>query len=193
MKESEQKKEIRISKSLQKKLGPEYISYRPGWNSTKVAYVEGWTIISLANKIFGYNGWSSEIKRMEIDYCDTEYDKIHMGVSCVVRITLNDGCYREDVGFGSSENQKTKSVAYEKAKKEAVTDALKRAFRQFGNALGNCCYDKEFIKDIQSVAKHKKIVLDKEDLIRKDDIMGVDKEETSNFSFDEDLSALSNL
>jgi recombination DNA repair RAD52 pathway protein len=33
-----------------------------------MVYVEGHTIINLANKLFGFNGWSSEIKRMETDY-----------------------------------------------------------------------------------------------------------------------------
>jgi DNA repair and recombination protein RAD52 len=31
-------------------------------------------------------------------------------------------------------------------KKEAVTDALKRTLRNFGNLLGNCLYDKEYTK-----------------------------------------------
>jgi len=31
-------------------------------------------------------------------------------------------------------------------KKEAVTDALKRTLRNFGNLLGNCLYDKEYAK-----------------------------------------------
>ena len=32
------------------------------------------------------------------------------------------------------------------ARKEAVTDGLKRAFKSFGNALGNCLGDKEYVK-----------------------------------------------
>jgi recombination DNA repair RAD52 pathway protein len=34
----------------------------------KMVYVEGHTIINLANKLFGFNGWSSEIRKMETDY-----------------------------------------------------------------------------------------------------------------------------
>jgi DNA repair and recombination protein RAD52 len=33
-----------------------------------MVYVEGHTIINLANKLFGFNGWSSEIKSMTTDY-----------------------------------------------------------------------------------------------------------------------------
>jgi DNA repair and recombination protein RAD52 len=32
-----------------------------------------------------------------------------------------------------------------------VTDALKRSLKTFGNVLGNCLYDKEYIKKIQRV------------------------------------------
>ncbi|KAJ1551995.1 DNA repair protein rad52, partial [Cladochytrium tenue] len=32
------------------------------------------------------------------------------------------------------------------AKKEAVTDAVKRALKSFGNVLGNCVYDKNSLK-----------------------------------------------
>jgi hypothetical protein len=35
-----------------------------------------------------------------------------------------------------------------RAKKEAVTDATKRALRTFGNVLGNCLYDKEYTKEV---------------------------------------------
>lgn len=38
----------------------------------------------------------------------------------------------------------------DKAKKEAVTDAIKRALRIFGNHLGNCVYDKEYLKSLKA-------------------------------------------
>jgi recombination DNA repair RAD52 pathway protein len=76
------------------------------------------------------------------DYCDkVEKDdsgKWSCGVNSVVRITLKDGAYHEDVGYGSAENMKTKGIALEKARKEAISDARKRALRLFGNGLGNC-------------------------------------------------------
>ena len=49
------------------------------------------------------------------------------------------------------ENAKGKAQAFEKAKKEATTDALKRALRSFGNLLGNCVYDKDYLKRITKV------------------------------------------
>ena len=48
---------------------------------------------------------------------------------------------REDVGFGTG-IAKTLADAHEGASKEAVTDAIKRTLRSFGNQFGNSLYDK---------------------------------------------------
>jgi DNA repair and recombination protein RAD52 len=65
-----------------------------------------------------------------------------------VRVTLRDGTYHEDIGYGHIENSKGKAAAFEKAKKEGTTDALKRALRHFGNVLGNCIYDKTYLAKV---------------------------------------------
>ncbi|KCZ82504.1 hypothetical protein H312_00162 [Anncaliia algerae PRA339] len=162
-------KKARIQRMLSKRLGPEYISYRQGFNGMKLAYIEGWVAFSIANKIFGYDGWSSEVKSVTVDFCDDIPNKFSVGISVLVRVTLSDGTYKEDIGFGSSENQKSKVNAWEKAKKEAVTDAIKRALRQFGNALGNCCYDKLFLSEVQKFSKTTKKNIQEWDLMRKND------------------------
>jgi hypothetical protein len=75
--------------------------------------------------------------------------RFNVGVTAVIRVTLKDGTFREDVGYGCGENPK-KGQAIEKAKKEAVSDARKRALRLFGDALGNCLYDKNHLKRIKT-------------------------------------------
>lgn len=74
-----------------------------------------------------------------------------MGVTAVVRVTLKDGTFHEDVGYGTAEMPK-RGQAIEKAKKEAVSDARKRVLRLYGDALGNCLYDKNHLKRIKSTA-----------------------------------------
>ena len=69
----------------------------------------------------------------------------------MVRVTLKDGTSHEDVGYGTAELPK-KGLAIEKAKKEAVSDARKRALRVFGDALGNCLYDKDHLKRLKTKA-----------------------------------------
>jgi recombination DNA repair RAD52 pathway protein len=58
------------------------------------------------------------------------------------------------VGYGGSDNQRSKAQALDKARKEAVTDAIKRALRIFGNHLGNCCYDKVYTTDARGNKVH---------------------------------------
>ena len=43
--------------------------------------------------------------------------------------TPQDGIFHEDIGYGVSEGMRSKALAVEKARKEAVTDALKRALK----------------------------------------------------------------
>ncbi|KAI8934184.1 hypothetical protein NX059_008933 [Plenodomus lindquistii] len=141
-----------LQSRLNKQLGPEYISQRPGNGGGKVAYLEGNKAIALANEVFGFNGWSSSLGQVQVDYVDElQNGKVCLGLSIVVRITLKDGTYHEDIGYGSIENGKGKAASFEKAKKEAATDGLKRALRTFGNVLGNCLYDKQYLKKVQSM------------------------------------------
>lgn len=140
-----------IQAKLDKKLGPEYISKRVGFGSSRVAYIEGWRAINLANQIFGYNGWSTEVKNVIVDFLDEKQGKFSVGCTAIVRVTLSNGTYREDIGYGTVENERRKAAAFERAKKSAVTDALKRSLRSFGNALGNCLYDKDFLAQIDKV------------------------------------------
>lgn len=140
-----------IQSKLDKKLGPEYISKRIGYGTSRVAYIEGWKAINLANQIFGYSGWSTEVKNVIIDFLDERQGKFSIGCTAIVRVTLTNGTYREDIGYGIVENERRKAAAFERAKKSAVTDALKRSLRAFGNALGNCLYDKDFLSKIDKV------------------------------------------
>jgi DNA recombination protein Rad52 len=57
-----------LQSRLNKQLGPEYISTRPGNGGGKVAYLEGNKAIALANEVFGFNGWSSSLGQVQVDY-----------------------------------------------------------------------------------------------------------------------------
>lgn len=53
---------------LDKQLGPEYISSRPGAGGQRVHYLAAEKSINLANEVFGFNGWSSAIQNIQIDF-----------------------------------------------------------------------------------------------------------------------------
>ncbi len=112
-----------------------------------LSYIEGHDVIETANRIFGYGNWSYTITKLEQVSQETNHNQnVVICYKAVVRIIACDISHtkeiaREDVGFGTGV-AKTLSDAHEGAAKEAVTDALKRAMRSFGNQFGNSLYDK---------------------------------------------------
>ena len=113
------------------------------FNGPKGDYLEGWHVISEANRIFGFNGWSYEILSLKQACEATKNGNGNNVVAyiCTISVVV-DGATRQDVGYGSGIS-KNLGDAHEGATKEAVTDALKRALRTFGNQFGLALYDKE--------------------------------------------------
>ena len=119
MSEATAKKIASLQAKLNQKLGPEYISQRPGPGGVqKFTYAEGWKIINLANEVFGFNGWSSSLVNITTDFIDysEESKRYTIGVTAIVRVTLRDGAYHEDVGYGMLENSKSKGMALDKVR-----------------------------------------------------------------------------
>eukprot|EP01113_Clastostelium_recurvatum_P000269 TRINITY_DN10122_c0_g1_i1.p1 TRINITY_DN10122_c0_g1~~TRINITY_DN10122_c0_g1_i1.p1 ORF type:complete len:130 (-),score=16.38 TRINITY_DN10122_c0_g1_i1:415-777(-) len=98
---------LTVRRLLERKLGKDELSYRGGPEGTKVAYLEISKAIEIANDTFGYNGWSSSVINLSQDYFeeDPASGKVRVGMSAIVRVTLKDGTFREDLGYGSSDGQ----------------------------------------------------------------------------------------
>nr|XP_015208762.1 PREDICTED: DNA repair protein RAD52 homolog [Lepisosteus oculatus] len=79
-----------VQNALRQKLGPEYISTRQAGGGQKVCYIEGHKVISLANEMFGYNGWSHSISQQNIDFVDLINGKFYVGVSAFVKVQLKE-------------------------------------------------------------------------------------------------------
>lgn len=106
-----------LQAKLNQKLGPEYISQRPGpGGGPKLTYAEGWKIINLANEVFGFNGWSSTVVSLTTDFVDfnEESRRYTVGVTAIMKVTLRDGVFHEDIGYGMLENSKSKGAALDK-------------------------------------------------------------------------------
>ena len=111
----------------------------------ELRYLEGHDVIDMANTIFGYHAWSYRITKLE----PAGGDGSGLWLATVhLTVTSADGeaVTREDVGVGipavARDSGEASPDAQETAIKGAVTDALKRALRTFGNAFGNSLYDK---------------------------------------------------
>ena len=108
-------------------------------------YLEGYTVINAANRIFGYFGWSSEIKVELIrEYKLPDSDKGTPRGMVMIPVTIevydgDDTITKSDIGTcpWAGEDQ------IETAIKGAATDGLKRAFRQLGKQFGNDLYEKD--------------------------------------------------
>ena len=134
-----------ITPELEKKLNPDHVKKGGGNFGPKGDYIEGWHAITEANRIFGFGNWSYEIKGLTqtalAEGTDSKGNpQWQAAYICTIRTTVG-GAVREDVGFGSG-FAKHVGDAVEGATKEAVTDALKRTLRTFGNPFGLALYDK---------------------------------------------------
>lgn len=114
----------------------------------ELSYIEGWWAISEANRIFGFDGWSSEtvdircVSERERKIGKDNYAKDGWGVSYVARVRIVvGGVVREGVGAGHGIDADL-GQAHESAIKEAETDARKRGLMTFGNPFGLALYDK---------------------------------------------------
>ena len=145
----------RIQAALEERLSPEEISTRDGQGGQKVCYVEAWRMIDKAQRIFGFDGWSSTVLNMakEFEEKNASTSRFSVGYTCMVRVTLMDGTFHDDVGFGSTVNEKDRGKGIENARKEAVSDGMKRALRHFGHGLGLGVYDKAHCKEASDSKK----------------------------------------
>ena len=134
------------TKALSSELSADRIKVRDKAN-IKLSYLEGFDIIDTANNIFGFGGWAYTISSLE--QVSQEVNANQNVVVCykaIVKVDVYDIDHstmisRQDVGFGTGVARNL-ADAHENSAKEAVTDALKRSLRSFGNQFGNSLYDK---------------------------------------------------
>lgn len=139
----------KISAELRKPLNPDAV--RPPAPGRFGEYVDGKHVIDEANRIFGHDGWSYIVTRLErvseqlvtIKGKSGPFEQYRVGYLCAVRVTV-DGVTREGTAVGNGSG-KPEAMAdhHESAVKEAETDALKRALRTFGNTFGLALYEKD--------------------------------------------------
>ncbi|WP_051539455.1 RAD52 family DNA repair protein [Sulfitobacter sp. 20_GPM-1509m] len=138
-----------VTEQLKAPLDPKAI--KPPPQGKYGEYVDGLHVIREANRIFGHDGWSYTVERLERTHYDVvelkgrdgPYTQLRTSYLCAVRVNV-DGVIREGlaVGVGNGKPENAGDVI-ESAVKEAETDALKRALRSFGNTFGLALYDKD--------------------------------------------------
>jgi DNA repair and recombination protein RAD52 len=136
----------RVLALLAQPLDPDLISEREARDGRMLQYIEGWAAINQANRIFGHDGWGAEVVG-EVGYRPMALDdpasdaRLAVGMyTAAVRVSVPGCSTRSDVGCAFVREETPE--AHEAAYKGAVTDALKRALRHFGEQFGNSLYDR---------------------------------------------------
>ena len=102
-------------------------------------------ITKTLNEAFGYDGWCLEVKNTTREEpIKDDKGRYLVAYIATVRIThRHSGVFREDCGAGDAIDRSLASASGN-ALKGAVTDAMKRAARHFGEKLGNSLYHDGF-------------------------------------------------
>src|SRR3989337_1072827 len=146
----------RVLGLLAEPLDPGLVSERGARDGRLLQYIEGWAAINQANRIFGHDGWGAELvgeaSYRPMTLIDPATDTpLAVGMyTAAVRVTVRGCPARSDVGCGFVAGETPE--AHEAAYKGAVTDALKRALRHFGDQFGLRLYDRRNVIDAASPA-----------------------------------------
>jgi DNA repair and recombination protein RAD52 len=129
---------------LKQPLNEKVIKERQGQGGKQFKYITGKTAIDTANRIFGVGKWGYRVLNLAREVA-SEQTFYTADIELYVL-----GCPFPFPGQGEGVPQRDTADQYAKARKEAVTDALKRALRHFGDQFGLALYDEEsLVEDAQ--------------------------------------------
>jgi Rad52/22 family double-strand break repair protein len=107
-------------------------------NGRELSYLEGWYVISQANRIFGFDGWSRETLESKCVLARENRGYFTAVYTAKVRLTIQANgttIIREGHGTGEGRGEFPGEV-HDTALKAAETDATKRALATFGRPFG---------------------------------------------------------
>lgn len=111
-------------------------------NGRELSYLEGWFVISEANRIFGFDAWSRETIETKCVFARENRGAFLAVYTARVRITVQaDGAVAIREGHGTGEGRgSSPGEVHDLALKAAETDATKRALATFGKPFGLALY-----------------------------------------------------
>jgi DNA recombination protein Rad52 len=137
-----------IRKELEKPLDNTRLKHRQGGGGMTLNYLAGYDVIATANKLIGFGNWGYNIEMVEPqtvlgdqgEIIGTYYvARIQLAIKDCIPITEEGVC-----AVQAGRNPKAIIDSHDMARKGAITDALKRAFRCYGDQFGNSLYDKDY-------------------------------------------------
>lgn len=133
---------------LKQPIKADQIKERKGFGGTMLKYIKGDTAIDAANRIFGFGQWGYRIINRE--HCVVEDDKKGKieYYTCDIELSVVGAAFTfPGDGMGIVTSPFTIEM-HEKARKEATTDALKRALRHYGDQFGLSLYNEDDYVDL---------------------------------------------
>jgi hypothetical protein len=123
--------------ALRRNVDTRHIRVRQS-NGRELSYLEGWYVISQANRIFGFDGWSRETLESKCVLSRENRGYFTALYTAKVRLTIRANgvtIIREGHGTGEGRGEFPGEV-HDTALKAAETDATKRALATFGRPFG---------------------------------------------------------
>src|SRR6478609_1766102 len=123
--------------ALKRNLDTRHVRTRSA-HGRELSYVEGWYVISEANRIFGFDGWSRETMESRCVFSRENRGMFVAVYLAKVRITVQaEGATIVREGHGTGEGRGSLAgEVHDIALKAAETDATKRALATFGKPFG---------------------------------------------------------
>ena len=132
--------------ALRRNLDTRHVRSRNA-DGRELSYIEGWFVISEANRIFGFDGWNRETVDSRCVLARENRGSFLAVYIAKVRITVSaHGATIIREGHGTGEGRGTSpGEVHDIALKAAETDATKRALATFGKPFGLELYRKDKI------------------------------------------------
>ena len=131
-----------IADLLATDVPPEHVTQREGAGGMKLDYVTGRYVKQRLNEIFGWDGWSYEVIRVELfpEEC-TAFAHVRLKVmetpAPEYMLISSPGVTKDGLAYGHGRKG---AEGFDFAIAEAVTDALKRAAVSLGQNMGLSLY-----------------------------------------------------
>lgn len=119
------------------------IKHRPGGNGKMLKYIKGDTAIDTANRIFGYGHWGYKVIGRSHEVIEDEKKGRMEFYTADIELSVVGAAFPFPGDGVGIVNAPYTVEMHEKGRKEATTDALKRALRHYGDQFGLCLYDED--------------------------------------------------
>jgi hypothetical protein len=127
---------------LRQPLNITALKERDGGGGKKLKYIKGDGAIDTANKIFGFGRWGYKVvSRGKETIANPQDDRASFFYTCDVELSVTGSDFTFPGSGVGIVGKPFTTEAYEKAYKEAETDACKRALRHYGDQFGLSLYD----------------------------------------------------